>query len=73
MQSLDGFVQFQFEENEPLVILRPSKHLGSVKEPLVAKDWRDFMSVLNDSTHYGGDPLDLQRAMCNEWALTGGE
>jgi predicted DNA-binding antitoxin AbrB/MazE fold protein len=56
----------EFEENEQLIVLRLSKkwHKETVSE---TKDWRKFAGALKDSTAFEGDPVEIQRAMRDEW------
>ncbi|POZ53502.1 DUF2281 domain-containing protein [Methylovulum psychrotolerans] len=57
----------EFEENEPLVVLRRSKKVLTSKTPSPAKDWRSFAGQLKSSPIFAGDPVQIQQDMRNEW------
>lgn len=59
----------QFDENEPLVILRLPKTKAE-PEPVPAArciDWRHLAGALKDSPNLNDDPLVIQQDMRLEW------
>ncbi|SFR49331.1 hypothetical protein [Thiomicrospira sp. ALE5] len=42
--------------------------LTESETPKETADWHQFVGVLQDSTIFDGDPVDIQRAMRDEWA-----
>ena len=57
----------EFEENEPLVVLRLSKKSTAPETSTSSKDWRKFAGQLKSSSTFAGDPLKIQQDMRNEW------
>jgi hypothetical protein len=57
----------EFEENEPLVVLRLSKKVLTSETPSPAKDWRIFAGQLKSSPTFADDPVQIQQDMRNEW------
>ena len=56
----------RFEENEHLVIVRMPT-LRAVAVDGGVPDWQQFVAVLKDSPHWGGDPVTVQEGMRREW------
>ncbi|PPD47992.1 MAG: hypothetical protein CTY16_06315 [Methylobacter sp.] len=57
----------EFEENEPLVVLRLSKKVPASETSSPSKDWRTFAGQLKSSPTFAGDPVKIQQDMRNEW------
>jgi hypothetical protein len=56
----------EFEENEPLVVLRLSKKWTAPETNAASKDWRAFSGQLKSSPTFEGDPVYIQQEMRNE-------
>ncbi len=69
--SKSGVIQLleavEFEENEPLVVLRLSKKSTTLESTTPSKDWRKFAGQLKSSPAFAGDPVHIQQEMRNEW------
>jgi predicted DNA-binding antitoxin AbrB/MazE fold protein len=57
----------QFDDNEPLVILRLTKTFANPTPPAQSAVWQHWAGVLKSSPNLNGDPLTLQRDMRHEW------
>ncbi len=57
----------EFEENEPLVVLRLTKKVVTPEMATPSKDWRKFTGQLKSSPTFAGDPVHIQQEMRNEW------
>lgn len=55
-----------FDENEQLIILRVSKQWDN-NSTTKTKSWQKFAGVLKNSPAFEGDPVEIQRAMRDEW------
>ena len=69
--SKSGVIQLlepiEFDENEPLVVLRLSKKMITSETTTPSKDWRKFAGQLKSSSAFAGDPVLIQQEMRNEW------
>ena len=69
--SKPGVIQLlepiEFEENEPLVVLRLSKKSTAPETTTPSKDWRKFAGQLKSFSAFEGDSLKIQQDMRNEW------
>jgi hypothetical protein len=69
--SKSGVIQLlepiEFEENEPLVVLRLSKKWTAPETAAPSKDWREFAGQLKSSPTFAGDSVHIQQEMRNEW------
>lgn len=57
----------QFDENEPLVILRLAKSQAAPTPAAQAIDWRTLAGSLKNSPSLNDDPLVIQQRMRREW------
>ncbi len=53
----------EFQDNEPLVILRLSKPWTQHGVTAPPQDWHDFVGALKSSPHVNADPVAVQRIL----------